>query len=162
MRLESSDGVSALELTIAGYEFPDNLSDRDTANWLEFDLRVRTPHGQGTSRVGLMRTWDTADFADWLDALSARHSRWPGEEYMVFPEPNLQFHATGLWRREIILHVYFILELPGEWEMDDAPDEGSNYYSSTMNLRPQRAALQVAATSLRAELRRFPVREAST
>src|SRR5258708_6660247 len=166
MRLEGSDGVSALELTIAGYEFPDDLSDRDTANWLEFDLRVRTPHGQGTSRVGCMHTWDVSELADYLDALGARRFWLRGVPVPLFPEPNLQLGCSvllaALRPHRVTLHVSFILERPGEWQMDDAPAAESTHYIGKMDLKVPRVALREAAASLRAELRRFPVREAST
>jgi len=50
MQLESVDGLGELMVTIVGYEFPDDLSDDLTANWLEIDVQVRTPHGVETSR----------------------------------------------------------------------------------------------------------------
>jgi hypothetical protein len=166
MRLESSDGVSALELTVAGYESPDDLSDWQTANWLEVDLRVRTPHGQGTSRVACMHTWDVSELADWLDAHGARRLWIRAAPFFLAPEPNLQLWFSGLlaalWSHRIALHVYFILEQPGEWQMDDASDAESTHYIGEMGLKVARAALREAAAALRAELRLFPVREAST
>jgi hypothetical protein len=122
MRLEGNDGVCMLELTNTGYETYDDLSECETTNWqatnwLETDIRVRTPHGWGTSQVACMQTWDAAYFADWLDALS-RHRI--GIYDIVFPEPNLALRAVALVMQNVRLQVSFILERPGEWQMDDA------------------------------------------
>jgi hypothetical protein len=161
MQLASLDGAGELMVTIAGYEFPDDLSQEDTANWLEVDLSVWTPHGRGSSRVACMTTRSAAEFADWLDALGARRvgTRFP----MLFPEPNLQLKVLAWGPDHVSLHVYFILERPGQWEMDDTPDqEGARYYSGEMDLKLRLAALCTAAASLRAELRNFPRREPTT
>jgi hypothetical protein len=156
VRLESIDGVGTLEITLAGYESPDEISERSEANWLETDQYVRTGHGQGVSRVACMNTWDAADFADWLDALAAR--QFLSRRFMVFPEPNLQLEMITQTDQEVTLHVYFILEQPGEWDMDDALDEG-RHYIGMMDLWLPRVALYTAAESLRAELLHFPIRE---
>ncbi|MGZ3599610.1 MAG: WapI family immunity protein [Ktedonobacterales bacterium] len=159
MRLESIDGVGTLEITLAGYESPDETSERSEANWLETDLHVRTGHGQGTSRVACMHTWDAADFVDWLNALATRQSI--SRRSMVFPEPDLQLEMITQTDQEVTLNVYFILEQPGEWDMDDALDEGRRYIGM-MDLRLPRVALHTAVESLRAELLHFPIREAQT
>jgi len=77
---------------------------------------------------------------------------------MVFPEPNLQLEMITQTDQEVTLHVYFILEQPGEWDMDDALDEG-RHYIGMMDLWLPRVALHTAAESLRAELLHFPIRE---
>jgi hypothetical protein len=157
MRLDSTNGVGQLEVTVAGYEFPDDLSELSAANWLEVDVSVRTPHGWGTSRVACMQTWSAADFADWLAALGA--GRIVGKSNMLFSEPNLQFQTGAQTAQEVTVHVWFILELPGEWQMDDAPDADSRHYIGEMDITVPRAALRTAAESLRTELWDFPVRK---
>lgn len=74
MRLKSIDGVAELGVTLAGYEFPDQRSDRDEANWLEIDPSVQTAHGRGTSRAPCMHTWDAAYLATWLAAFGSRRA----------------------------------------------------------------------------------------
>ena len=101
--------------------------------------------------------WDAADFADWLDALGSHQSG--SQPPMVFPEPNLQLNVITQTDQEVTLHVYFVLEQPGGWDMDDAID-GRRYYIGVTDLRLPRAALRIAAESLRAELLRFPIRGA--
>lgn len=158
MWLKSIDNDAELGLTIAGYESLDYLSDRDTANWLEIDVSVQTAHGRGVSRVPCMHTWDAVTFATWLAAFDSHHPLDQNDMLpWLCPEPNLQFQMVSQAAREVIIHVYFILEQPGEWEMDDAK-EGRNYYIGTMDLKVRRTDLRAAAESLRAELQHFPVR----
>ncbi len=134
MQLKSIDSVAELGLTIAGYEFPNRLLERDAANWLEIDLSVQTTQGWGISRVPCMHTWDATQLAAWLAAFDSRHAldqndmrSWP------CPEPNLQFHIISAAEQEVVMRVNFILEQPGEWEMNDA-QEGARYYIGTMDL----------------------------
>ncbi len=161
MRLASLDGATNLTATIADYEFPDDLNDLNTANWLEVDLTVQTPHGWGTCRTGCMLTWHAIAFADWLEALGVDRVKTPA--LMAFPEPNLQLKVTDQSSQHIRLHVTFVLEHPGRWEMDDEMDstpvqESKRYYVGEMDFTVRRAALRTAAESWRADLRRFPVR----
>lgn len=53
---------------------------------------------------------------------------------MPCPEPNLQFHMVTQTAEDVIMRVHFILEQPGEWEMDDAK-EGMRYCAGTMDLK---------------------------
>ena len=158
MRIEGHDGVSELSLTIVGYETSDDVSQHESANWLETTIHVQTPHGWGVSQAAFMQTWDAALFADWLDALS-RHRRRVGLSDMIFPEPNLALRAVALGTQHIRLLVRFILEKPGEWHMDDAStNANSNNYIGEMSIRVSRASLRAAAESWRAEIERFPIR----
>lgn len=160
MRIEGSDGANWIEVTLAGYEFPDEIIERETMNWLETDLRVRTFHGRGVSRVALMRTWDAADFAHWLESLSAAYVG--SESIMIFPEPNLQMKAVR-WPAYVAIDIYFILEQPGQWDMNDAfYPTSSHHYVGNMTIDIALPALHAAAASLRSDLLRFPVREPNT
>jgi hypothetical protein len=107
-----------------------------------------------------MLTWNAAEFADWLDAIGTVGTQPPPFQSFVFPDPNLQLGVLAQDPKQVQLHVYFILELPGQWEMDDASAEyGDRNYSGTMDLTLSRAALHQAAASVRAELQSFPRRE---
>ncbi len=156
MRIEGHDGVSELSLTIVGYETSDDVSQYESANWLETTIHVQTPHGWGTSQVAFMQTWDAAGLADWLDMLGRRPF---GVSGMVFPEPNLALRAVALGTQHVRLRVWFILEKPGEWHMDDAStNANSNYYIGEMSIKVSRVSLRAAAESWRAEIKRFPIR----
>lgn len=161
MRLEGQDGVCELSWTIIGYEAPEDVSERETSdwrttNWLEAVIRVRTPHGWGVSQVACTQTWDAARFADWLDNVSRRRICITG---IAFPEPNLALRAVAFLTQHVRLHVEFILEQPGEWHMDNAPNQVSNdYYIGEISMNVSRASLRTAAESLRAELKHFPPR----
>ena len=160
MQLKGVDGIRELRITFAGYEFSNDLSDASTANWLEADINVQTPHGWGTSRVACMHTWDALSLDDWLDTLGAQ--RLVGELEMLFPEPNLQFRVAHQTAREITFHVGFILERPGQWQMDDAHNVDSSNYVGEMGLTMSYAALLTASESLRVEVQNFPIRKAES
>jgi hypothetical protein len=160
MQLKGVDGMREPRITFAGYEFSNNLNDASTANWLEVDISVQTPHGWGTSRVACMHTWDALSLADWFDTLGAQ--RPVGELEMLFPEPNLQFRVAHQTAREITFHVGFILERPGQWQMDDAHNVDSSNYVGEMDLTMSYAALLTASESLRVEVQNFPIRKAES
>jgi hypothetical protein len=153
--LESANGSESLEVTVIGYEFPNDTSERGTANWLQADVSVKTQHGWGTSRAPFMHTWDASNLALWLESLSGFDSE--VERIMVFPEPNLQLMVIDRTPQDIALHVDFILEQPGNWKMDDAVDNFRSYVGS-MNLNLTKVAVLKAAISLRSELGQFPQR----
>lgn len=163
MHLESVDRLAELRVNIVGYEFPDDLSDERTANWLEVDVQVRTPHGSGTSRTPCMLTWNVPEFADWLDAFGTRDTPPLFLPYFVFPEPNLQLEVRAQELQHVGLHIYFILVRPGQWEMDDMfAQEADRHYIGAMDILVSRTALRRAATSLRADLQSFPQRTPRT
>ena len=156
MRIEGHDGISGLSLTIVGYETSDDVSQHESANWLETTLHIQTPHGWGTSQVACMQTWGAAELADWLDMIGRRRF---GISDMFFPEPNLDLRAVALGTQHIRLLVRFILEKPGEWHMDDAStNANSSNYIGEMSIKVSRASLRAAAESWRAEIERFPIR----
>lgn len=129
MRLEGVDGLSELVMDIVGYEFPDDISDEQTANGLEVDVQVRTPHGSGTSRIPCMLTWSVDEFADWLDALGTPSTPPPSLPFFGFPEPNLQFEVRLQKPQHVDSRVSFILERTGQWEMDGmSAQETIRYY----------------------------------
>lgn len=163
MRLESLDGATTLKVTILGYEWPDDPRGALPANWLMVDLSVQTLHGWGICRTACMTTWNAADFADWLEALGARPTETPSLTQFAFAEPNLQVQVLGQSSRRVRLHIIFILEQPGFWEMDDAPalQEGerqARHYCGEGDLTVRPAILRRAAMALRADLQRFPTR----
>jgi hypothetical protein len=156
MRLEGSDGISELRLTVVGYETSDDVSQHEAANWLESVIHIQTPHVWGSSLVAFMQTWDAAGLANWLDMLGRRRF---GVSGIVFPEPNLAFRAVALGTQRVSLRVWFILEKPGEWHMDDAStNANSDNYIGEISLKVSRASLRAAAESWRAEIERFPPR----
>ncbi len=116
-----------------------------------------------------MTTWDAVAFADWLQALGTRETREreaPPQLHFGFAEPNLQFRVSSQSARHVRLHLYFILEQPGGWQMDDAPEqEGDRQllnYIGEADLTVRHASLRRAAVSLRSDLLRFPVRTPQT
>jgi len=109
-----------------------------------------------------MLTWDVAAFADWLDAFGTRGTLPPSLASFGFPEPNLQLEVRAQQPQHVGFHVFFILERPGQWEMDDmSAQETDRHYIGAIDLLVSRTALHRAATSLRADLQSFPQRTPS-
>jgi hypothetical protein len=161
MRLESLTSTNQLIVTIAGYESPADVRQSSNDDWLEINLSVRTPYGRGSCQVAAMTTGTAAAFADWLDALGAGPVQI--QPLMLFPEPNLQLKVIAYSGEHVSLQIRFILERPGQWEMDDAPpQEGDRFYSGEMNMMLGTMALRSAAESLRAELRSLPLHESES
>ena len=79
-----------------------------------------------------------------------------------FPEPNLQLEVRVQQPQHMGLHVAFILERPGQWEVDDiSAQETDRHYVGALDLLVSRTALRQAAISLRADLQSFPQRTPS-
>ncbi len=106
-----------------------------------------------------MLTWDVAEFADWLDAFGIPGTPPPSRSYFGFPEPNLQLEVRAQELQHVGLHISFILERPGRWEMDDMfAQKTDRHYIGAMDILVLRTGLHRAAASLRAELQSFPQR----
>jgi hypothetical protein len=100
VRLLSSDEAS-VELSIAGYQFPDlqGRGDRDwDANWLQICGAVVLADGKTWSfEDPSLTTWEAAELGQWLrEAADGSVKPWPlgteeAEPLLCFTEPNLAF-----------------------------------------------------------------------
>jgi hypothetical protein len=106
-----------------------------------------------------MLTWNGDQFVEWLEAITAVDSAPPPLSCLPYPN-NLVVNVLAKDPQNIRLDVYFLLELPGHWEMDDSSAEyGQDHYVGSMELMVPQAALRFAAASFRVELQRFPRRK---
>lgn len=81
----------ALELRVAGYQFPYNHTAEYDSNWLVIEGRVHHPSGDWTFRDPCLLTYEAARLADWLESVAANREAIP---HVVFLEPNLSFEVV--------------------------------------------------------------------
>ncbi|MGW5388055.1 WapI family immunity protein [Nocardia sp. NPDC003963] len=117
MRLIDSDGYG-VELTIAGYQFPDHIDPRIRYSWLVIAGTANCPEGNWSFRWQALSLDDTVDLADWLRRIAAEAgpSGAPidGPARLAFTEPNLGFTATRAGG-EIELAIGLDLEFSPPW-----------------------------------------------
>ena len=134
------------ELTISGYQNPDQTSEPFDADWLKIDIRV--VHPKGTWRIidPCLLTWEVQAIAEWFDKLA---SGTMSNLEQDFVEPNLSMKLIGNK-----LRVYFELECRPPW----ARSSYANLNDLWIDLDTAPTDLRHAADSLRLQLNRFPVR----
>jgi hypothetical protein len=143
--LEGTNG-ERLELTLVGYEFPDEADDEWDANWLVVRISAADAPDAWTAEEACLLTWEVDELAGWLDAAADAPA---AVDDLEFTEPNLVLErveegGTG------IVRVWFenAFRPPGVPEDEDVLIDFA--------LAPP--ALRAAAGSLRDQLRRFPRR----
>jgi hypothetical protein len=87
MRLRTSTAY-AIELRIAGYEFPDCDDEEWAANWLVIEGKIGHPSGEWAFREPCLTTWEVNALACWLGRIGRGEDADP-ELHLV--EINLQF-----------------------------------------------------------------------
>lgn len=151
MLLRGSEG-NELELTIAGYQFPDEERDPWDSNWLLVSVRVLSPEGSWSVVDPCLTTWEAKRLVSWLVHAAARE---PNERPMTFTEPNLTVVAGPVAGDANAVHVraMFALELRPPWSHAAA---GSD--NLVVDLDVRRGDLARAAASLLTDLVEFPQR----
>ena len=91
MRLQTTDGAKAFDLTIVRYQFPELENDEWDSNWLVISVHVVTGERSWNFVNPCMLTMEAHDLANWLafrsgpnhfsifaaDSWSAPSNRWP-------------------------------------------------------------------------------------
>ena len=153
MILRSRD-LSAFELRVAGYQFPDIESDEFDANWLVIEGRVAPADERAWEfRDPALLTWEVERLSNWLEALASGQ---PVEESEDFLEPNLRFEVVGRSGDVITIRVYFELESRPPWFF--AREAGMN--DLWVDLFVDSDDLRAAASSVRSDLAKYPPRPA--
>ncbi|MEU1986351.1 hypothetical protein [Nocardia sp. NPDC019395] len=97
MRLIDSDGYG-VELSVAGYQFPDHIDPRIRYSWLIIAGTANCPDGNWSFRWQALTLDDAVELAEWLRRIAAEAEpsggEVPGPARLVFTEPNLSFAAT--------------------------------------------------------------------
>ncbi len=134
----------ALQLRLAGYQFPSITSDEWDANWLIVQGSASLDGKAWDFEDPCLTNFEAAELADWLDKVvevSALSS-------LFFTEPNLEFRLDKAGE----IAVFFSLEAAPPWAMQN--DEETEY-GFQIAVGPQ---LSNAASALRRQLAQFPVR----
>ncbi|WUI31051.1 hypothetical protein OG804_25210 [Nocardia sp. NBC_00416] len=103
-----------MELSVAGYQFPDHIDPRIRYSWLVIAGAANCPEGNWSFRWQALTLDDAVELADWLRriAAEAEPSGEPvgGPARLDFTEPNLSFtasRAAGAVEVEIGLDLEF-------------------------------------------------------
>ena len=143
MHLLGSDG-SSLELSVVGYQFPELEAVPYDLNWLVIAGRASLGGREWKFQEPCLLTYEAAALADWLEARSKDASN-DGE--IGFIEPNLCFK----WSQGA-LQINLDLECLPSWALHDKVEE---FY---LRFSPSSDELASAASSLREDLLKYPVR----
>jgi hypothetical protein len=143
--LEGTKG-RRLELTLVGYEFPDEADDEWDANWLVVRISAADPPDAWTAEDPCLLTREVDELADWLDGAAD-----PGAavDDLEFEEPHLMLERVEVDGAGVV-RVWF--------ENAFRPPEVPEDEDVLIDLESAPAMLRAAAESLRAQLRRFPRR----
>ncbi len=100
-----------LEMSVAGYEFPDIVDDFEDANWLVIRITLQSAHGAWRWQVedaGAL-TWELDGCIYWLRELG--HGRPVAGETCGFSEPDISFETIRSDEGDMIgLAVYLMDE----------------------------------------------------
>ncbi|MFI5715361.1 hypothetical protein [Nocardia sp. NPDC051750] len=117
MRLIDSDGYG-VELSVAGYQFPDHIDPRIRYSWLIIAGTANCPDGNWSFRWQALTLDDAVDLAEWLRRIAAEAQPSgdapPGPARLVFTEPNLSFTATPV-PGAVELRIGLDLEFSPPW-----------------------------------------------
>lgn len=149
MRLIDSDGYG-VELSVAGYQFPDHIDPRIRYSWLIIAGTANCPEGNWSFRWQALTLDDAVELADWLRRIAAEAQPsgepLPGPARLVFTEPNLAFTATPV-DGAVELRIGLDLEFSPPW---NRRAEAGNPTVVTARLAPD--DLATAAKELGAEV----------
>ncbi len=146
-----------LELAVAGYEFPDIVTDLDDANWLIIRATLQSIHGAWRWQVedaGAL-TWELNGCIQWLRALA--FSQPTETEGWSFSEPDISFEVI---RQDGGDAIGLAVNLMDEFQPPTnvlIPRQG-NVASLRFHTPPD--VLSTFADGLAADLERFPQRGA--
>lgn len=118
MRLIDSDGYG-VELSVAGYQFPDHIDPRIRYSWLVIAGTANCPEGSWAFRWQALTLDDAVELADWLRRIAAdvesASDTARGCARLDFTEPDLSFTATRDGS-EVELGIGLDLEFSPPWD----------------------------------------------
>ena len=152
MRLIDSDGYG-VELTVAGYQFPDHIDPRIRYSWLVIAGTANSPEGKWSFRWQALTLDDAVELAEWLRRIAAGAEPGgdspPESARLGFTEPNLSFAAKAA-AGAVELRIGLDLEFSPPWNRRVAAGE-----PTVVTARLGAAELTTAAEDLGAEVGSF-------
>ena len=156
MHLRGREG-NELELSVVGYQAPDETVDPWESNSLLVALRVVSPRGTWEVVDPCLTTWEAARLASWLAAMAGGPEGLRGPNAMEggtrsLAEPNLSVTVTPTMGR-LVIRMCFELERRPPW----APTIRGGR-DLCVDLDVSRADVVIAAANLGEDVHRFPRR----
>jgi len=138
------------EMTVAGYEFPHLEHEPFDADWLDVHVNVIHSRGAWSKNYPCVLTWELAGLAEWLESIAETNPPYSERRFM---EPELRFEWFGEGMNTLRVHLHYSLR--PSWSPYHGPNEEKDLYVQ-FTLTPDN--LSQATTSLRGEIKQFPVR----
>lgn len=137
--------TGSLRISVEGYQFPKITDDDWDSNWLIVNGDAVLDGKLWTFRDPCLTNFEIKRLADWLDQVACGKVE---KAFCGFTEPNLEFEQVS----DAAIRIAFSLETLPPWSKrnDDLGEIGFNV--------PINDRLCLAASSLRAILRHFPIR----
>ncbi len=153
MLLRGAEG-NELELSITGYQFPDDERDPWDSNSLLVAVRVLAPERSWSVVDPCLTTWEAKRLVAWLVHAAGRE---PSPAPITYSEPNVTVTARSVAgaAHRVRVRASFALELRPPWAHTAA---GSDHL--VVDLEVGRGDLARAAASLLEDLAEFPQRGA--
>ena len=82
----------SLELNVVNYQFPENLSNKHDANWLDIEIKVDSKFGKWQTVDPSLLTFDVVKIIKFLKEVNNGSI---DEKALYFLEPNLAIHYQG-------------------------------------------------------------------
>jgi hypothetical protein len=156
---------ASVELTIAGYQFPDLQSRHDNdwdANWLQISGAAVLTDGKTWSfEDPSLTTWEAARLGQWLRGAAdgtvepSPFGAGEADRLLCFTEPNLAFGLEERIGAQLRLRVHFSLEALPPWLSGAEQPDIFDYH---LDLEVTAAQVRMAAADWAAALSRFPRR----
>jgi hypothetical protein len=149
-----TEGAQALEMSIAGYQFPDAEDPRQRRSWHVVTGRATTGGESWEFGYPALTCDESPRLAAWLRAAAddIGHRRPVGDRRITFTEPNLAFEIVDPDRGEAQLRVELDLEFRPPSRRTDR--RAGHPTVLLMSLSPTQ--LRAAAAAWDAETARFP------
>jgi len=144
MKLTEKD--NSFELSIAGYEYPNAVTELYDSNWLIIKISVSDSQGTWNVTEPCLLTYDVSRLANWLEKIDSENFQ---EVECDFLEPVLSFRVIDDNGKKV-LHIRFMLEAIPDWA------HGQDEYSIEFTL--SELNLKSASENLRKQLEKYPQR----
>ncbi len=101
-----AQGTASLDISVIGYEFPNNVGDHWDSNWLnvEFALRVGDESFRGVEPC--LTTFELTGLASWLEEVAdCVEAEGPLRSSHSFTEPTLKFEISSGPPMSLRVHI---------------------------------------------------------
>ena len=147
MKLFNASG-DYLNLSIQGYQFPENNSCYYDSNWLIIVGKVKIGGKVWSFQDPCLLNFEALRLANWLDRIAEESLN--KDDYPIFIEPNLDFEIIEANK----VRIYFNLESRPKWAPSDEAGEDDLF----LEFQPNKKMARLASEALRLQLQSYPIR----